>query len=181
MLYNNTNEDGTDGYAIKVSGSGNSLIENNTIINSPDGIYIYNAPDDPLSVNITNNNIYSNGYNIYCSSSSNINATYNWWGTTNSQAIEQTIYDFKNDFNSGNVTFDPFLTTPNPDAPAIPTSSPITSPASSNPTATPTINTTSSPSPTPTVPEFPALIILPLFAIVILFSMVFIRKRIPKK
>jgi len=178
MLYNNTNEYGTDGYAIKVSGSGNSLIENNTIINSPDGIYIYNAPDDTLSVNITNNNIYGNGYNIYCSSSSNINATYNWWGTTNSQAIEQTIYDFKNDFNSGNVTFVPFLTTPNSEAPASPTSSPTTSPTSSNPTATPTA--TSSPSPTPTVPEFPTLIILPLFAIVILLSMVFIRKRIPK-
>lgn len=112
MLYNNTNEHGTDGYAIKVSGSGNSLIENNTVINSPYGVYIYNAPDDPLSVNITNNNIYGNGYNIYCSSSSNINATNNWWGTTNSQAIKQTIYDFTNDFNSGNVTFVPFLTMP---------------------------------------------------------------------
>jgi len=179
LLYNNTNEDGTDGYAIKVAGSGYSLIENNTIINSPDGIYIYNAPDDPLSVNITNNNIYGNGYNIYCSSSSNINATYNWWGTTNSQAIEQTIYDFKNDFNSGNVTFVPFLTTPNPEAPASPTSSPTILPTSSNPTATPTA--TSSPTPTPTVPEFPATIILPLFAVVILLSMVFIKKRIPQK
>ena len=32
-----------------------------------------------------------------------------------------------------------------------------------------------------TVPEFPTLIILPLFAIAILLSTVFIRKRIPKK
>jgi len=39
-----------------------------------------------------------------------------------------------------------------------------------------------SPTPTPTVPEFPTWIILPLFAIVIiLISTVIIRKRIPKK
>jgi len=49
-------------------------------------------------------------------------------------------------------------------------------------TQTVTINQVlSSPSPTATVPEFPTLIILPLFAIVILLSTVFIRKRIPKK
>lgn len=38
-----------------------------------------------------------------------------------------------------------------------------------------------SPNSTPTVPEFPTLIILPLFAVIILLSIVFIRKRIPKK
>jgi len=42
---------------------------------------------------------------------------------------------------------------------------------------------TSSPSPslTPTVPELPTLVILPLFAVVTLISMVFIRKRTPKE
>jgi hypothetical protein len=49
------------------------------------------------------------------------------------------------------------------------------------PTPTPSPSLSITPSPTPTVPEFPALIILPLFAIVILLSMVFIKKRIPKK
>lgn len=44
----------------------------------------------------------------------------------------------------------------------------------------PESSTSASPSPTPTVPEFPTWIILPLFA-VILLSIVFIRKRIPKK
>ena len=37
------------------------------------------------------------------------------------------------------------------------------------------------PSSTPTVPEFPTWVILPLFAMVILLSIVFIRKRKPKK
>jgi parallel beta-helix repeat protein len=251
MLYNNTNEYGTEGYAIKVSGSGNSLIENNTIINSPYGIYIYNAPDDPLSVNITNNNIYRNGYDIYCSSSSNINATYNWWGTTDTQAIKQTIYDFKNDFNSGNVTFVPFLTTPVTEAPTCVLASvsaggsispsgiirvnydgiqgfaitpntgysilavsvngtsvgavssyivqniegtttisatfapnPTLTPASTtslNSTVTSTPITQSSPSPTHAIPEFPTLIVLPLFAVAMLLSMILIRKTTPKK
>lgn len=37
------------------------------------------------------------------------------------------------------------------------------------------------PTPTPTVPEFPTWVILPLFAMVMLLSIVFIRKKIPKK
>jgi len=40
---------------------------------------------------------------------------------------------------------------------------------------------TSTSTPTPTVPEFPTWIILPLFAVIILLSTVFFRKRIPKK
>ena len=31
--------------------------------------------------------------------STNISATNKWCGTTDTQAINQTIYDFKNDFN----------------------------------------------------------------------------------
>ena len=37
------------------------------------------------------------------------------------------------------------------------------------------------PTSTPTVPEFPTWIILPLFAVMILLSTIFIRKRMPKK
>ena len=40
---------------------------------------------------------------------------------------------------------------------------------------------TASHTPAPTVPEFPTWIILPLFAVLILLSTVFIRKRTPKK
>ena len=58
----------------------------------------------------------------------------------------------------------------------------------SNYTPTPTVTTIStsnstsaSPTPTPTVPEFPIWIILPLFAVIMLLSTVFIRKRILTK
>ncbi len=49
-----------------------------------------------------------------------VDATNNWWGTTNASLIKQTIYH--DDNYSGSVFFTPFLTAPNPYAPAIPTS-----------------------------------------------------------
>jgi len=142
----------TDG--IDVTG-GNAIVQSNTITSNQIGI---NSPSG--SSVIAYNNIYGNGYNVYLTSPNNISATNNWWGTTDQQAINQTIYDFKNNFNLGTVNFVPFLTTPN--SQAIP-----------NPNA-PILTTASTP--TPTVPEFPAWIILPLF-VVMLLSIVFARKR----
>jgi hypothetical protein len=51
----------------------------------------------------------------------------------------------------------------------------------SMPISTSSTTPTSTPTPTPTVPEFSSWVILPLLAIVILLSMAFIKKRIPKK
>jgi len=52
--------------------------------------------------------------------SSNIDASYNWWGTTDTQAINLTIYGSKYSFDLGTVSFVPFLTEPNPEAPEVP-------------------------------------------------------------
>jgi len=57
------------------------------------------------------------------------------------------------------------------------TSTPI---ATSTPTATPTQTPTTTPPPT-IIQEFPTWIILPLFAVIMLLSTIFIRKRISKK
>jgi len=84
-------------------------IENNTIKNNAVGI----ATSAPLS--IIYNNIEGNNQSIYLASSNNLNATNNWWGTTDTPAINQTIHDNKNDANLGTVTFVPFLTEPNPE------------------------------------------------------------------
>jgi len=55
------------------------------------------------------------------SAQNDLNTAYNWWGTTNTTAINQSIRDFKNDFNLGKVNFTPFLTEPNSEAaPTIP-------------------------------------------------------------
>ena len=99
----------------------NALIRNNTIINSPIGINLYNfngindAPSDPhFPPTILNNNIENNSqYNVYSYCGINLNATYNWWGTIDEQSIQNTIYDKA--FNSalGIISFVPCLMAPN--------------------------------------------------------------------
>jgi len=105
------------------------IIRNNTILNNENGIYLtylfsYNEPT------LIYNNIYANlNYNINNQvPANNINATYNWWGTTDTQAINQTIYDFNNDFYLGTVNFIPFLTELNSEAPEIPEPEPEQTP-----------------------------------------------------
>jgi hypothetical protein len=140
-------------------------IGNNTISENLIGISLselgYNA-----TPTIQNNNLENNSnYNFYSTAPNNVNAAFNWWGTTNQQAINQSIYDFKNDFNLGVVSFVPFLTASNSQAPNLIAQ-------------VPTPTSSSTPSPTPTVPEFPALAILPLLIVIIPFMVVkLFRKR----
>ncbi len=103
---------GTWSFGIFLDSNDVSIVENNTINSNPYGIGTVSSK--PL---ILYNNIYGNQYNLYVLGSADINASYNWWGTNNIQAINQTIYDFKNDFNYGNTSFIPFLTAPNTQAP----------------------------------------------------------------
>ena len=132
---------------------GNGAIENNTIIDNSIAIKIpkeqvYSSGFGVLNKNpiILNNNIYENAnFSIYSTVSNNVNAAYNWWGTTDQQVINATIYDNKNDFNLGTVTFVPFLAAPNPQAPSLNTSTP-----------TPTTSI----SPSSSVPEYPAITVL---------------------
>jgi hypothetical protein len=110
--------------------SSQMTILNNTIANSNIGIQLYSA----LATIAYNNIINCTRNSVQLSSvSSAVNATYNWWGTTDTQAINLTIRDYKYDFNLGKVSFVPFLTEPNPEA--MPTE----------------------------IPEFPSWIVLPLF------------------
>ncbi len=116
---------------------GGGIIQKNTIANHQIGI------KDPFSsITLSYNNILNSSQNsIYLSGTYDIDATNNWWGTTDTQAINQTIYDFKRDFNLGTVNFVPFLTEPvvieNGDVTPLPTAT----------TATPTVEPTVSPSP----------------------------------
>ena len=168
---------------IQVESTGNAIINKNLFTNNQDGIDILgtsNIQENLLTTNtnaiyvssndatISSNNIYENNYNLVLGFHYDIDATNNWWGTTDQQAINQTIHDNKNDFNLGTVNFVPFLTAPNPQAPSIN--------AAVTPTPSPTQSQTSNPSSTPTVPELPAIAIFPLF-VAMLFVVVWHRGR----
>jgi parallel beta-helix repeat protein len=128
--------DNTNGITISYGAS--VTIQENTIEKNHVGLYV-STVTSPI---VTYNNLLYNSYNLYLSTSVNLNATNNFWGTTDTQAINQTIFDNKNDFNLGTVTFVPFLTTPNTASPAITTPSPTPTP---NASASPSQNSTSTP------------------------------------
>ena len=92
------------------------IIQNNTITQNNIGIDVYaGTSSSMLNPTILNNNIFGNtNYNFKNQDPSNINATYNWWGTTNIPSINTTIYDYHSNFNFGKVSFVPFLKAPNP-------------------------------------------------------------------
>ncbi len=128
-------------YGIKITLSSRSepgtlapTIQNNTIAHNAVGIYVYIGNYDGTPTIIYNNIHDNSDYNIQLGedTENDIDATYNWWGTTDVSAINQSIYDYKNDFYLGTVNFVPFLTEPNPEEMSTP------------------------------IPEFPSWIILPL-------------------
>jgi hypothetical protein len=149
------------------------IIQNNTIAFNEYGIQSAQS-----SAKIIYNNLENNTeYNLSLGSSSNFDATYNWWGTTDSSATSETIVDYKNNYNLGNVTFIPFLNELNPQAPLIssfvepsPSPSPSQSPTSTpSPTATPTPTPTQEPSPFPTTLVISSVVTVTVIGLGLLF------------
>lgn len=118
-ITNNGNDvDATGGAGILIRPRANAtisniLIENNNITgngfvgNGSAGIRILrnndDAGSDPDDIIITGNNISSNAnHNISSTTSLDINASCNWWGTDDGTTIATTV--------NGNVDFGPFLT-----------------------------------------------------------------------
>ncbi len=124
LIVNNKGTMSGQGSGIQITG-GSPIIMNNTIAKNNVGVAITDATagqDPPAPILIGNNFQNNSQYNIRLSLGTstvpyNINATYNWWGANDTQAISQTVYDFKNDLNLGNVTFAPFLNAFDPPAP----------------------------------------------------------------
>jgi len=152
---------------------GTADIIDNTVAGNVKGVVV--GPNVSPDVRVNQNNIYENDYNIEAYSS--VDATNNWWGTSDVQAI-------KNKIISNSTQYFPFLTAPNPQAPSPPEHlpTPTTSPSPSlPPSETPqkTLAPSASPSitPSPTIPEFPSWIILPIFAVAMLPSVLFIRRK----
>ncbi|MGA2384912.1 MAG: right-handed parallel beta-helix repeat-containing protein [Candidatus Bathyarchaeia archaeon] len=132
--------------------SGGGTINSNTITNNQVGIH------NPTTGTINENNIVANTVNSIQTTVENINAQDNWWGTTDTATINQTIYDTKADPRLGTVTFVPFLTQPSPSAPAIPSYTPTITPIPTtlltpSPTAVP-VDATPTPTPVPYTQSF---------------------------
>lgn len=63
------------------------------------------------SVHLTH--IYNNlAFNLKNTGSNTINATHNWWGSTNETLIDGYIYDYYDDYNLGKIFYKPFLPSP---------------------------------------------------------------------
>ena len=59
------------------------------------------------------NNIHNNiPYDLYNRNDYNVNASYNWWGTTDEVAIQALIYDWSDYSLRGVVRYVPYLTSP---------------------------------------------------------------------
>ncbi|MCW3998791.1 MAG: hypothetical protein NWE93_00955 [Candidatus Bathyarchaeota archaeon] len=126
-------------------GAGVISIQHNTIVGCQTGLQIGETTG---TLTFSNNNIQNITSNyVYSQSSSSFSLANNYWGTTDTQTINNGIYDGKYDFNIGDITIDPILTVPDQTAPTAPT-----------PTST------TQPTPSPSVPEYPITVIL-LFAI----------------
>jgi hypothetical protein len=117
--------------------SGNTTIASNSL--NGKGI-ILNSPNAQINYN---NFHEGGGIYLWGKATGSIDATNNWWGTTNTVQIDDAIYDYTDDFNLGKVTYEPFLNAPNPDADPVwnlPVPTPLPSPTptpTSIPTATP--------------------------------------------
>ena len=113
---------GTDtGIMLRVSDQGSLSIRNCTITTNRIGIRCNYSGG---SVNINYNNIYGNskynveGANLLDGEEVAIDATHNWWGTTDLISIESGIYDKNDDLEYGYVEYLPILTAIDPEAPA---------------------------------------------------------------
>lgn len=83
-------------------------ISYNEITANKKGIYLYQAK----GLTIHNNNIYDNtDYNIAVAEAQDfdVDARQNWFGTTNIEKIEATIFDKKDDPEMGSILVDPVL------------------------------------------------------------------------
>jgi hypothetical protein len=129
---------------IGISGGGN--IRGNLIGNSNTGLQVTSN-----AINITQNSLVGNVLNLRMAVIGQLNASNNWWDSTDTAAINQTIYDYKNSTSLGNVTFLPFLSQANPDAPTL-------DKLSLTPAPTPTPFVTPTPLPSPSTTPWPTTI-----------------------
>ncbi len=110
-LYN-TSVRNSGGYGIYLVNSSPNVYRSQIINNSKYGLYVGNSSHPTIGNALgATNDIYGNGtYDIYVAGADNINARYNYWGTTNEAQIKARIYDKYDNPNSGEVFYSPWAT-----------------------------------------------------------------------
>ncbi|MBN1185515.1 MAG: hypothetical protein JXB49_24730, partial [Bacteroidales bacterium] len=100
------------GYGIYIEYASPTITNTKIINNSNYGIYCGIAAKPLLgdNTNSTNDLFGNGGYDVYIVGSENINARYNYWGTTNEAQIKARIYDKYDNPNSGEVFYSPWAT-----------------------------------------------------------------------
>lgn len=139
-----------EGFATGLFGQFDLSVADSNISNNVVGIEL---PGGSSTVHINNDNIQSNAdYNVRVTGTANsdsadsIDATNNYWGTSDPSEIERSIYDCNQDLTVACVTFEPFQSAPVAPATPSPTS---TGPAPNTPTPFPLITSTLMPTVTP--------------------------------
>jgi parallel beta-helix repeat protein len=167
-------------------------VQNNTILNNSRAIAAPSSASTIIYNNIVNS--FETG-SIWMTNPSDVNVTYNYWGTTDIRLISRGI--MTNNF--GDVTFEPFLNVLNSQAPpdnmtlSIP--SPTTLPTvvstsgqtiTNKPTAIGTQNPTATPNQLGTVPtmiwewntaEVVIILLLSVIAVLLVFVIFYLRKK----
>ena len=98
------------GEALNISSSNNNTINKSTFINNNTDIIISGSTG---SYEFNENNfLYSNElYRIYNTSTKDINAINNYWGTSTESEISSLIFDSSDDIDKGTVSYSPFVST----------------------------------------------------------------------
>lgn len=113
---------GNDRSGIDLGAASNNLIQDNIIAENQDGVSLSLSADDNV---LKGNTITDNSAGLEVDSSSGLDATENWWGNEEGPAggVEDACTDTVAEGNGDSIQatdaeicFDPWLTSPNPDA-----------------------------------------------------------------
>ncbi|MBC7258724.1 MAG: S8 family serine peptidase [Chloroflexi bacterium] len=105
-----------DGDGLRV---GTATVISNTLTGNK-GNALYVGAGIPVQIEGNNFEFNTGTYDLYNDNPSGqyVDASKNWWGTTDVRAIGTRVYDFNVDYTKGPVTYTPVLTSPVADAPA---------------------------------------------------------------
>lgn len=98
---------------------GNAYMKHNSIYNNEYGIGVNEAGNVPLynetKLFLDSNCIQNNKIaGLYWVAKNDYSIGANWWGTTDTNIIDSAIFDNKDDFKTGKISYQPFLTLTSP-------------------------------------------------------------------